>query len=567
MGNTRSAAPLPSLTGTVPKILIIEDNVGQRDFLREVLTRSGYECQVASTMDEGQACFEKARFACALVDLGLPDGDGMTLIQRFGERDPQLVQIVLTGDATAERVINSMRAGAFDYLTKPVDAITLQTAVGRAVDHHAVVAERAELFRLLHEEREHLRARVDAATRDIRQYAATCEAGNARLRSLLYLMQLSAGYYSEEALMRRVFEEVRGHLPLHAAALCDHSGRKGLTVYLKDHDAADSDEPAATSKIMDGVDYDPLSVEVEPEKVFRNWVKRQTGLNTSDMTVLTYPQAQWRQTACKVAFFVDAACSLGPTDREFLDMCAYLLAFEWERGKLLVHVAHQASLGNIATELVRGFIQPLTAVRTAADLLSEIVNAPEASEGVALIEENAERLWRQAQGFRKLSLLREDAVETVRIEDYINQALEILGVTIQSRDIVIEKYVRTDGECLVLNGVALARTFLDLILAALRACDVGGKVRITLRNADEDHVAFELQHSGGQKHLFIDSYVSAVASTSFGDKVDLGLRLAERTVHSCGGVLTVESDSDGRGILRITLPRSIHRLSEGQGMP
>lgn len=553
---------IDSIRNNQPQVLLVEDNVSQQNFLSEVLSYNGFGCTPASTIQEAKLIFQPGKFACALIDLGLPDGDGITLVKHFGELDSQVVRIVLTGDASSETVIGCMRAGAFDYLTKPVDVTTLSASISRAVEHHFVLLERAELFRLLHEEREHLRAMVDAATQDIRKYAANCEAGNARLRSLLQLVQVPNSYSSEQELVLRFFREARVHVPLRAVALCDHSIRKGVAVYLKNPDTVSDKDLIAVSKTLDELEYDPLLAEAEPESVLANWLKRQTALNTGGMQIFTYPLTQWRQSHCKVAFFADSSHLLGPNDREFLDMCAYLLAFEWERNKLLVHIAHQASLGNIAVELVRGFIQPLTALRTAADFLSEIIPSSEALEGIRVIEENAERLWRQAQGFRKLSLLRENAVETVRVEDYINQALDMLSVTIQNKNITVEKVIRTDGECLVINGIALARTFLDVILAALRSCEVGGTVRITLRNASDEHVAFELQHTGGQKSAFVDSFLSSIGPISVGDSVDLGLRLAERTVHSCGGTLSIETEGEGKGLLRITLPRGVKRLAE-----
>jgi len=506
--------------------------------------------------------FDKARFACALVDLGLPDGDGRELIERFRKKDPCVVQIVLTGDSSARTIIDAMRAGAFDYLTKPVNMTTLKAAISRAVAHHSVILEREELFRLLYEEREQLRARVEAATADIREYAAACEGSNARLRALLRLAQVSSSHYSEEALMRCVFDEVRKHVPLRSVVLFDSSTRKLAAVCADDEGEPGDDQHGhflGGSGTLDPVDYDPLLAEVEPELMLRQWVERHAAMDTSNLVAMVYPQEFWNRRTCTVGFLLAAVFHENASDREFLDMCAHLLAFEWERGKLLFHVAHQASLGNIATELVRGFIQPLTAIRTAADFLDETVKAPETPEGVRVIQDNVERLRHQTQEFRKLSLMRENSVETVRLEDYVNHAVDMLSVAIQNRNVSVDKDIRGDCECVLLNGTALARTFLDLILGALRAVDVGGRVWVSLYLADDDHVAFEIRHDGPQKGMFVDSNSSVLASTSGTGRANLGLQLAERAVHSCGGTLSVEFDEEERGALRILLPRNATR--------
>ncbi len=544
------------------RILVVEDSVSQQNFLSEILSFNGYECELADSIKKAKNLFKPNYYACALIDLGLPDGDGISLVRYFGENDPYLVKIVLTGDASSETIIGCMRAGSFDYLTKPVDLTTLSASLTRAVEHHFLLLERAELFRLLHEEREQLRARVDAATQDIRKYAASCEAGNARLRSLLQLMQMPGGYSPEQELVGRVFEETRTHIPISAIALFDQSNEKGIVAYTETTEKKDS-SLTIIQKSLAPPDYDPLIAEAEPEAVFTQWVRKNTPIKINDLQVVPYPQAQWRQGNCKIAFFLPKSYSPAPNDREFIDMCAYLLAFEWERNKLLVHVACQASLGSIAVELVRGFVQPLTALRTAAGLLAETVSAPEVIEGVRVIEQNADRLWRQAQGFRKISLLRENALETVRLEDYINQALDMLSVTIQNRSVTVEKQIRTDGECLVTNGVALARTFLDIILAAIRACNVGGKIRLILQNLDEEHIVFELQHSGEHAALWADSILTTNRPGYWGENVDLGLRLAERTVQSCGGSLLIDSDKNHHGRLKIVLPRSVKTVTRG----
>lgn len=554
-----------------PRILIVEDDPTQGKFVFTVLGQSGYECELVSTMAEAHERFEPGKYACVLIDLGLPDGDGTELIRELGAQDTCLVQIVLTGDSAPETIISTMRVGAFDYLTKPVNMTTLKAAISRAVAHHSVVLERAELFRLLYEEREQLRERVDAATADIRQYAAACESSNSRLRGLLHLTQLSGRYYSEGTLLKRVYEEVSQYVPLHCVVLCDPVNRNLVGVCERSHvDETLLDEPLARAteedegapyffggtSLFDPVDYDPLLAEADPEQMLRGYVYRRVGLSTETLRAMIYPQALWNRPGCTIGFFLEQDYQPDSADPEFLDMCAYLLAFEWERSKLLFHVAHQASLGNIAVELVRNFIQPLTAIRTASDFLTEAVQVPDAFEGVRLIQENVDRLRYQTQEFRKLSTLRENSVETVHLEEYVNHALDMLQVAIQNRNVNVHRNIKEDCECLLLNGTAMARTFLDLILGALRAVDVGGQIWVTLRDADDDHVAFELAHDGSAADRFVPPSDSMLASTAVSDQHQLGMQLAKRTVHGCGGTLSSDTNEAGQAVVRIILPRN-----------
>jgi signal transduction histidine kinase len=216
----------------------------------------------------------------------------------------------------------------------------------------------------------------------------------------------------------------------------------------------------------------------------------------------------------------------------------------------MLYVAHHASLGNIAVELARSFIQPLTAIQTAADFVNETVAVPDGKQGLAIITQNVDRLRRQTQEFRKLSTMRQNAVETVRLDEYADQALDMLSVAIQNRGVTVHRDYITDCECVLLNGTALARTFLDLLLSALRSVEIGGNLFLRLLELDADHVAFEISYMGpGRKG----------GAGHASDLADPAYQLAERTIHSCGGSLNVEILEDRRKVVRIVLPRNATR--------
>ena len=542
-------------------MLVVEDEANQRLFLSEVITLLGYECDCAPSCKEGRELFQPGRFSCALIDIGLPDGSGTELIEEFVRKDQNCVNVVLTGDHSADSVIDTLRAGAFDYLTKPVDLATLRASIARAISHHDLVREKTELVKLLYEEREQLRVRVDAATADIRQYANACETSNNRLRSLLHMTQLSGRHLTDESLLKSVFDEISDILPLKSIALCDASRQKVMAVI------DDGDEKSvryvASDSVLTPLAYDSLIAEAEPELLLHNWLERSTNLDPQNLASFVYPHTFWKGASCTVAFFLDPEFIANATDQEFLDMCAYFLAFEWERGRLLLHVAHQASLGNIAVELARNLVQPLTAIRTATDFLREAVDAPDAIEGIDLVRTYVERLITQAQEFRRLSLLRENAVETVRLDEYVNQALDILNVAIQNRNVKIRREIEANSECILLNGTALARTFMDLILSSIRAVDIGAQITLRLREAAGDHIAFEVQfHTESAMDVALLGEESPLPRPGSNQ---LSLQLIQRTVHSCGGTFHTENEKSGTIVYRILLPRNATEMTASRG--
>lgn len=556
-----------------PRVLVIEDDGVQQRLLSEVVSLIGSEAECANSCASARALFAKGRYGCALIDLGLPDGTGMSLLGDFTQTDPAIVCIILTADSAADTVINTMRAGAFDYVVKPFEIPALQAVISRALSHHALLRERAELFRLLLEEREQLRARVEAATSDIRQYARACEVSNARLRVLLELAQFPPGFSSEEGLLQNMLGHLVKHIPLRSLTVCDTARRRLAAVIAADtasvprspQDKAPGSYFASTEGPVGQTTYDDLLAVAEPEQFITAWLERHAQVDTKSLKRFVFPQTFGRGSSYAVGFFLDAVFSGDAPDREFLEMCARYLAFEMERGRLLLHVAHQASLGNIAGELVRNFVQPLTAIRTAADFVKEAIVTPDIAPALDIISENVERLRSQVQEFRKLSVLREDAIETVRLDEYVDRAVEMLSVTIQSRRVRIVKNYCADCECVLLNGTVLARTFLDLILSALRAVEINGRVSLRLRHIPSDRIAFELVYRGAAEIMDYEPTLEIIAPARTGRlHATPAFQLAERAVHSCGGTLAVETAENLHTIVRVLLPRNAASLNQAE---
>lgn len=101
------------------KILIVDDEAAIRRLLRSAVERAGYEVVEAASAKEALAALDIDKPALALLDLGLPDRDGMELIQLF--KSPGCAVVVISArEATAEKVA-ALDLGADDYVTKPFD--------------------------------------------------------------------------------------------------------------------------------------------------------------------------------------------------------------------------------------------------------------------------------------------------------------------------------------------------------------------------------------------------------------------------------------------------------------
>ncbi len=115
------------------RILIVDDESLIRWSLAERLRADGHEIVEAGTVAEA---VERAASGVdlALLDYGLPDGDGMTVLRRLRDLDPDALAIMLTAQTSVDTVVEAMRAGAFDYATKPFELDDVALRVGRALE-------------------------------------------------------------------------------------------------------------------------------------------------------------------------------------------------------------------------------------------------------------------------------------------------------------------------------------------------------------------------------------------------------------------------------------------------
>ena len=101
------------------RLLLIEDNDRLSEFLEKALHDSGFTVDRFATLGDADAALAGARFDAAIIDLGLPDGDGLSLVKSMRSRGDQTPALILTArDGLTDRV-NGLNGGADDYMVKP----------------------------------------------------------------------------------------------------------------------------------------------------------------------------------------------------------------------------------------------------------------------------------------------------------------------------------------------------------------------------------------------------------------------------------------------------------------
>ena len=100
-------------------VLVVEDSPSLRHLLKETLEDAGIDVIATSHVAKALEVSEQYYFDGALIDLSLPDGDGITLLQQLRPKQPAMATIVVTAFGTMDSVVEAMRAGAIDFLKKP----------------------------------------------------------------------------------------------------------------------------------------------------------------------------------------------------------------------------------------------------------------------------------------------------------------------------------------------------------------------------------------------------------------------------------------------------------------
>jgi DNA-binding NtrC family response regulator len=109
--------------------------------MSRMLGDAGYEITTAETAKAAMEAFEAQRPDVVLLDLRLPDSDGLDLLQRIRALDESVVLVMLTGYGTIESAVTAMKLGAFDYLIKPVHMEEVRLVVDKALETRRLVAE------------------------------------------------------------------------------------------------------------------------------------------------------------------------------------------------------------------------------------------------------------------------------------------------------------------------------------------------------------------------------------------------------------------------------------------
>ena len=136
--------------GTGLRILVADDNQNMREVLTRVLASEGYDVTTAESAERALDLLNTNHYPLIISDIRMPGMNGIELLQKIRATDSDTQVIIMTKHATLDTAISALRAGAYDYLLKPFEDLSLiSTAVGRAVEKIRMAIENKILVQRL----------------------------------------------------------------------------------------------------------------------------------------------------------------------------------------------------------------------------------------------------------------------------------------------------------------------------------------------------------------------------------------------------------------------------------
>lgn len=127
------------------RLLVVDDELSMREFLAILLEREGYEVVTAADAATALSHLAAAEFALVISDVQMPGLNGLALLERIKETNPETAVLLITAFSTAEQAVEAMKLGAYDYLAKPFKVDEVKLLVANALEKRDLKRENRQL--------------------------------------------------------------------------------------------------------------------------------------------------------------------------------------------------------------------------------------------------------------------------------------------------------------------------------------------------------------------------------------------------------------------------------------
>jgi PAS domain S-box-containing protein len=504
------------------KILIVDDEPSIRLTLAEFLRREGFEPLTAADAAQGSALFGEG-VEVAVVDINLPGRSGIELLRELRERDPRVPVIVITGEPNVSHLPEIVRAGAYDFLAKPVLKESITRAVARAAEKKRLDDEKRRLEEEVRRYAEELEHRVAERTADL-----------AAAHSFLNLVLDSSTEYAivaldldyritlfnrgAELLFGYAPAEVRGRRPRELFIDVERYGENLLQECLEEADAVGHYE---TEMILHRRDEEEFSAAVALTPIGGGGIQLGHLCVMRDLTAERRAEESLRRMQARLAHQEKIA----------------------ELGRVAAQVAHEVRNPLTGLQLYSMHMKTKLADRMSA---AELELADKIVETINHLSQTVEQIVNFA---RPLSLERRE----VDLNRVVTDLLQLLGPQLAGAHVESSVELSPDRMSGRLDESSLRSALTNLIINAVQAMNGGGRLCVkTLR--DGEGLRVEIADTGaGMTREQVGKIFEAFYTTK-AKGLGLGMPYAKKIIEEHGGEIGVESRPGEGTLVTVRLP-------------
>jgi len=521
----------------MPRVLLVDDEPNISWTMGEMLKREGYSTVEAQDFDTAVSAIERDQLDAAVVDIVLPRKSGLDLLGEISSRQSYIPVIVITGEPNLSQIPELVRAGAYDYIAKPVRKETLLNTVAKAVEKKRLVDEKLRLQEEIRRYTEHLESLVAERTSEL---ARAHNFLNTLLNSSTEYAIVSIDADGGITLFNRGAELLFGY------AESEMLGQKIAHLY------AAAETGNASESISSGLPLWARDAEVY-------------GRHQSEIEFRRYDRSSFIASLTATLIRQGAGEPLG-----YLAIIKDLTIErqkEEELRQMQARLAHNekiAALGRIAAQVAHEVKNPLTGLRlyslhlkdkaasemspASVSLLDKII------DGINHLSSTVERVLNFA---RPLTLIR----RRVDLNRVVTDALQLLEPQMAASRIEAEIRLSETEACAAIDETLIRSTLINLMINSIQAMPGGGKVSITTQVKDTTLLLTVTDTGGGMteeqiRHAFEPFY------TTRSQGLGLGLPYARKVIEEHGGRMEIVSASGSGVSVKINLPLEEEKENE-----